>query len=97
MRKHLNKFFSIIFTTALLVYAQAYSQPDMIRSSGDLQIAIQKLNTLGSILLVAAHPDDENTAALAYFSKARKYRSAYLAMTRGDGGQNLRPGRRLYV
>jgi LmbE family N-acetylglucosaminyl deacetylase len=89
MRKHLNKFFSIIFITALLVYAQAYSQPDMIRSSGDLQIAIQKLNILGSILLVAAHPDDENTAALAYFSKARKYRSAYLAMTRGDGGQNL--------
>ncbi len=89
MGKHLNKYFTIVFTTALLAYTQAYSQPDMIRGSGELHIAIQKLNTLGSILLVAAHPDDENTAALAYFSKAKKYRSAYLAMTRGDGGQNL--------
>ena len=54
-----------------------------------LQIALQKLNVLGSVLLIEAHPDDENTSALAYFSIGRKYRTAYLSLTRGDGGQNL--------
>jgi LmbE family N-acetylglucosaminyl deacetylase len=44
---------------------------------------------LGSVLYVAAHPDDENTAALAYFSKGEKWRTGYLSLTRGDGGQNL--------
>ena len=41
------------------------------------------------MLYVAAHPDDENTRLIAYFSKDRLYRTGYLAMTRGDGGQNL--------
>jgi len=57
--------------------------------AAELQIAIQKLNVLGSVLYLAAHPDDENTAALAYFSKGGKYRTAYLSLNRGDGGQNL--------
>jgi LmbE family N-acetylglucosaminyl deacetylase len=47
------------------------------------------LNVLGSVLYVGAHPDDENTAVLAYLSKGRKYRTAYLSVTRGEGGQNL--------
>ena len=66
-------------------HAQQISLPD----AGELQVALHKLNVLGSGLYVAAHPDDENTAALAYFSKGRKYRTAYLSLTRGDGGQNL--------
>lgn len=47
------------------------------------------MNVLGSVLYVGAHPDDENTAVLAYLSKGRKYRTAYLSVTRGEGGQNL--------
>ena len=43
----------------------------------------------GSVLMIAAHPDDENTAFLAYCSKGRKLRTGYLALTRGEGGQNL--------
>ena len=39
--------------------------------------------------MVAAHPDDENTALLAYFSRGRKARTGYLSLTRGEGGQNL--------
>ena len=44
---------------------------------------------LGSVLYIAAHPDDENTRLLTYFSKDKLYRTGYLSLTRGDGGQNL--------
>ncbi len=50
---------------------------------------IQKLKVLGSVLYVAAHPDDENTRLLAYLAKERQFRTGYLSLTRGDGGQNL--------
>lgn len=54
-----------------------------------MYLAIRKLNVLGSVLYVAAHPDDENTRLIAYLSKDRMFRTGYLSMTRGDGGQNL--------
>lgn len=54
-----------------------------------MYLALQKLNVLGSVLYVAAHPDDENTRLLGYLSKGKLYRTGYLSMTRGDGGQNL--------
>ena len=44
---------------------------------------------MGSVLYVAAHPDDENTELIAYLSRGRNYRTAYLSLTRGDGGQNV--------
>ena len=65
------------------------AQPMKVESSGELELQLEKLNVLGSVLYLAAHPDDENTAAIAYFSKGRLYRTAYLSVTRGDGGQNL--------
>lgn len=49
----------------------------------------KKLDALGSVLYVAAHPDDENTRLLAYLAQEKHYRTGYLSMTRGDGGQNL--------
>src|SRR5260221_7374642 len=57
--------------------------------AAQLQLALRKLNVLGSALYVAAHPDDENTAVIGYLGNDRLLRTAYLAMTRGDGGQNL--------
>ena len=44
---------------------------------------------MGSVLYVAAHPDDENTQLIAYLARGRDYRTAYLSLTRGDGGQNV--------
>jgi LmbE family N-acetylglucosaminyl deacetylase len=44
---------------------------------------------MGSVLYVAAHPDDENTQLIAYLARGRNYRTAYLSLTRGDGGQNV--------
>lgn len=58
-------------------------------NSSEIKLALEKLNVLGSVLYIAAHPDDENTGLLAYLSKGKKYRTAYLSLTRGDGGQNL--------
>ena len=74
---------------AFLISPQAIAQQSAIKNAGELQIALQKLNILGSVLYIGAHPDDENTAVLAYLSKEKKYRTAYLSLTRGDGGQNL--------
>ncbi|MGB5289261.1 MAG: PIG-L family deacetylase, partial [Ignavibacteriaceae bacterium] len=45
--------------------------------------------TLGTVLYVAAHPDDENTAFLTYFNYGKNIKTGYLSLTRGDGGQNL--------
>ena len=44
---------------------------------------------MGSVLYIAAHPDDENTRVITYLARGRGYRTAYLSLTRGDGGQNL--------
>lgn len=58
-------------------------------SSAEILSSMEKLNVLGSVLYVAAHPDDENTRLLAWLARDRQYRTGYLSMTRGDGGQNL--------
>ena len=58
-------------------------------SSADILQQIKKLEVFGSVLYVAAHPDDENTRLLAYLANERKFRTGYLSLTRGDGGQNL--------
>lgn len=50
---------------------------------------LESLRQMGSVLYIAAHPDDENTELLAYLALGRKYRTAYLSLTRGDGGQNV--------
>ena len=58
-------------------------------SGGELLRQIERLSVVGNVLYVAAHPDDENTRLLAYLSRERLLRTAYLSLTRGDGGQNL--------
>ena len=58
-------------------------------SPSDIYHSIQKLNFLGTALYIAAHPDDENTRLISYLSNEIKAKTAYLSLTRGDGGQNL--------
>lgn len=57
--------------------------------SSSIYVNLQKLHSLKRVLYVAAHPDDENTRALAWFSLGEKAETAYFSLTRGDGGQNL--------
>jgi LmbE family N-acetylglucosaminyl deacetylase len=49
---------------------------------------LRSFRELGSVLYIAAHPDDENTQLITYLARGRGYRTAYLSVTRGDGGQN---------
>jgi len=79
----------ILLLGALALTAPATAQRIQMPDAAEIQLGLEKLNVLGSVLYVAAHPDDENTAALAYFSKGAKFRTGYLSLTRGDGGQNL--------
>ena len=84
MQKHILYVVMAIFS---LFTTQA--QKPKTPSSSEIYESIQKLNFLGSVLYVAAHPDDENTRLIAYMSNHVKARTAYLSLTRGDGGQNL--------
>lgn len=49
---------------------------------------LKVFSSMGTVLHVAAHPDDENTQLITYLARGRGYRTAYLSVTRGDGGQN---------
>lgn len=59
------------------------------QSSSDIYQKIKKLEETTTVLYVAAHPDDENTRLISWMSKERQFRTAYISLTRGDGGQNL--------
>src|SRR5688572_12436837 len=73
----------------LLLLTITAALPLPARTAAELQLALRKLAVTGSALYVAAHPDDENTALLSWLANERLYRTAYLSVTRGDGGQNL--------
>ena len=84
MQKILRLFF-VLLVLSISVQAQQPSKPN----ASEIHESIKKLNFLGSVLYVAAHPDDENTRLISYMSNHVKARTAYLSITRGDGGQNL--------
>jgi LmbE family N-acetylglucosaminyl deacetylase len=79
----------IIFLLFIFSIKVASAQPVPVITSGDIYLGLKKLSVLGSVLYIAGHPDDENTRLLTYLSKDRLYRTGYLSLTRGDGGQNL--------
>jgi LmbE family N-acetylglucosaminyl deacetylase len=73
----------------LLTPLTVTSQPQKSYNASEIKLALKKLNVLGSVLYIAAHPDDENTQFLTYCSYGKLFRTGYLSLTRGDGGQNL--------
>lgn len=78
------RFVSLFLLVSFIAHGQK-QQPN----AAEIKLALKKLNFLGSALYVAAHPDDENTRVIAYLANERLAATAYLSMTRGDGGQNL--------
>jgi len=78
-----------LLLTALAAQLTAWAQPSPVLNAADIKLQLRKLDTLGSVLYMAAHPDDENTRLLGYLAKEKLYRTGYLSLTRGDGGQNL--------
>jgi len=81
-------YYSFVALFIFLTYSSFGQQP-VKPSAVDLYNQIQKLNFLGSVLYIAAHPDDENTRLISWLSNDKKARTGYLSLTRGDGGQNL--------
>jgi len=79
-------FMSAAMTSAAELAPRNFPPP---MNAAEIQLALQKLNVLGRVLYVAAHPDDENTNLMALWSNGSLYDTAYLSVTRGDGGQNL--------
>jgi LmbE family N-acetylglucosaminyl deacetylase len=75
----------ILFLLCQNIFSQTSPPSDI----GTIQQNLKKLNVLGSVLYIAAHPDDENTRLLGYLAQEKHYRTGYLSLTRGDGGQNL--------
>jgi LmbE family N-acetylglucosaminyl deacetylase len=71
-----------ILSIPLMTMAQPVPAPEILRQ-------LHSFREMGSVLYIAAHPDDENTELIAYFARGRNYRTAYLSLTRGDGGQNV--------
>lgn len=78
-------FICLLTAVPLLIKAQSSVQ----LNAAEIKQGLASLNITGSVLYIAAHPDDENTRLLAYLAKERKVRTGYLSLTRGDGGQNL--------
>src|SRR5690606_12786703 len=82
---HKQYFIALIFLLSQFNFAQAPKKP----SSAEIFESIQNVNFRGSVLYVAAHPDDENTHLISYFANDIHAQTAYISLTRGDGGQNL--------
>ncbi|WP_298154899.1 PIG-L family deacetylase [Flavobacterium sp.] len=81
----ISLFLLLIVLSPLTFYCQQPTKPNV----AEIYSQIQKLNVLGTVLYIAAHPDDENTRLISYFANEKKYHTGYLSLTRGDGGQNL--------
>lgn len=73
----------------LISFYNLRAQTPKTYSSADILQQLKKLPVLQSVLYIAAHPDDENTRLLGYLANEKNYRTGYLSLTRGDGGQNL--------
>lgn len=84
----MTRFFRLIPLLLITIHTTVFAQPKHYTSS-ELLLQLKKLNTVGSVLYIAAHPDDENTRLIAYLANEKCLRTAYLSLTRGDGGQNL--------
>lgn len=80
---------SVFVVAAAVAIAPARAEVRKTSGAPALQKQLERLRVVGSVLMIAAHPDDENTALLAYCAQGRHFRTAYLSLTRGEGGQNL--------
>ncbi|PKP44567.1 MAG: LmbE family protein, partial [Bacteroidetes bacterium HGW-Bacteroidetes-13] len=80
-----KRFSFLLLIVPIFLFAQKPSKP----TSSEIFHQIQKLNFIGSVLYIGAHPDDENTRLISYLANNVKAQTTYLSITRGDGGQNL--------
>lgn len=77
----------LLFAVIIPFFSRAQNMQQL--NAAEIKQGLEALNVTGSVLYIAAHPDDENTRLLTYLAKEKKVRTGYLSLTRGDGGQNL--------
>ncbi len=82
-------FFFAVMVLTITSTLELRAQSDKLLSVGEIQLALKKLNVVGSAMYLAAHPDDENQVVIGYLSQVKLMNTAYLALNRGSGGQNL--------
>lgn len=85
MKSTLN---SLVLVLLFVIFRPLLAQPENLSTSALIH-QLNSLKTCGSVLYIAAHPDDENTRLISWLVNEKHYRTAYLSLTRGDGGQNL--------
>ncbi|MBO2009027.1 PIG-L family deacetylase [Hymenobacter negativus] len=79
----------LLLTVNCCLLTETQAQTPKTYTSSEILLGLKKLNVLGSVMYIAAHPDDENTRLIAYLANERLLETSYLSCTRGDGGQNL--------
>jgi LmbE family N-acetylglucosaminyl deacetylase len=85
----MNRFHKLLVLSFVLCAGPSYAQLIEKNASSNIKMSLKKLQNLTRVLYVAAHPDDENTRLISYFANETCAETAYLSLTRGDGGQNL--------
>lgn len=84
----------ILFVLTALTGPTIFGQIRPVYDRGVMGLgqALKRINTSATVMMIGAHPDDEDTALLAYLARGEAARTAYLSLTRGDGGQNILGG-----
>ena len=83
-------FSTFFFCSQLFAQRSLKAEPPLrAMNAAEIQLKLRHSRVLGSVLYLAAHPDDENTRLIAYLTQGRGYHTTYMSLTRGDGGQNL--------
>ncbi|MBL7963891.1 MAG: PIG-L family deacetylase, partial [Flavobacteriales bacterium] len=85
----LHLFAVALFHISAFTFPLSAQRPPAQPNAAEILHRMQKLNVLGSVLYIVAHPDDENTRLIAWLANGKKVRTGNLSLTRGDGGQNL--------
>src|ERR1700755_2782193 len=86
---HRSPFTVILIFCLLCGYSFAQVRASNDQGALGMGQLLRRLNTTASVMMIGAHPDDEDSALLAYLARGENARTAYLSLTRGDGGQNI--------
>ncbi|HRI03753.1 MAG TPA: PIG-L family deacetylase [Pyrinomonadaceae bacterium] len=87
----MRRIVAILFSCVVIWTGLGHAQVRPVNDYGAMGLAqlLKRLNTTASVMMIGAHPDDEDSALVAYLARGENARTAYLSLTRGDGGQNI--------
>lgn len=82
------RIFTVLFALTIISY-NTNAQDYELKGSAEVYKDLLKMHRGLRVLYLAAHPDDENTRLIAWLENEKNIETAYLSLTRGQGGQNL--------